>query len=471
MQRRSLLLAGGLVASTALIVWPALSPAQSPPVMATDVPSVKCNMTSDTTPRGSATPTPVTKDLLTSGLPCQQLVNTTGMFQNRPLDNLQRGFDFYSWLTFIALNSPADGKTIGEAGPDARTIWEDHRNYRQLADIMLPNAAKPDWNKAPDRPAACVGKGGPNDLIVHLEEEAFNQPFKSGPLIDQSGSYALFDILMNKPMFDFIANNDLYNRQKQAAFPKPIDFPEGTNTPPTEAKVGAIMLKVSWKILDPAKDNPADFHTVDALIYFPGEPDTRAGPDCVPKKLGLIGFHAGHKTASAKQWVWTTFEHVKNVPDEREVKAGTLQPPYHFYNPNCPQCEVNVTPADQPWDPDTSLKFKGDYRSQVVREKMVPSFVLKEVADLNKPFREILKGTVWENYVLLATQWPSDNKSKTDPLGAPAPTYLANTTLETYSQGKTPLASSSCMACHGNATTHHVPATASDFTFILEKAQ
>jgi hypothetical protein len=27
------------------------------------------------------------------------------------------------------------------------------------------------------------------------------------------------------------------------------------------------------------------------------------------------------------------------------------------------------------------------------------------------------------------------------------------------------------MACHGNATTHHVPATASDFTFILEKAQ
>ena len=28
-----------------------------------------------------------------------------------------------------------------------------------------------------------------------------------------------------------------------------------------------------------------------------------------------------------------------------------------------------------------------------------------------------------------------------------------------------------CMACHGNATTHHVPATASDFTFILEKAQ
>ena len=78
---------------------------------------------------------------------------------------------------------------------------------------------------------------------------------------------------------------------------------------------------------------------------------------------------------------------------------------------------------------------------------------------------------MWENYELLATQWPSNTASKTDCNGAPAPTFLANTTLETYSQGVVPLASSSCMACHGNATTQHDPATPSDFTFILEKAQ
>jgi mono/diheme cytochrome c family protein len=102
---------------------------------------------------------------------------------------------------------------------------------------------------------------------------------------------------------------------------------------------------------------------------------------------------------------------------------------------------------------------------------MLPTPVLDEVADLNKQFRTLLKGSVWQNYMLLATQWPSDNQSKTDPNGAPAPTFLANTTLETYSQGLVPLASSSCMACHGNATTQHLPATPSDFTFILEKAQ
>ena len=106
----------------------------------------------------------------------------------------------------------------------------------------------------------------------------------------------------------------------------------------------------------------------------------------------------------------------------------------------------------------------------MTREHMLPEPVIDEVKKLNDQFRAFLKDTVWENYILLTTQWPSDFASKTDPTGAPAPTYLANTTLETYSQGRTPLASSSCMACHNNATTQHVPATSSDFTFILEKA-
>jgi hypothetical protein len=48
---------------------------------------------------------------------------------------------------------------------------------------------------------------------------------------------------------------------------------------------------------------------------------------------------------------------------------------------------------------------------------------------------------------------------------------LANTTLETSSQGRVPLASSSCIACHGNATMQHVPAKPSDYTFVLEKAR
>jgi hypothetical protein len=454
-------------------------------------PVANCNQISDTNARDKPPPakitaTPITPGLLTSGQPCQQEVGIAGLVPNDELANLQRGFDFYSWLTFIAMNSPADGKVIGTGprpGGDAPTKWEDLQNYRPLANVMLPHGAKPEWGTriVPD---ACSKLDGPGKIVFQLGEEAFNQPFKSGPLIDQDGQFALFDILMNRPMFDFILKHDLYSKAGQqkvdetdkTKFPQGrLEFPIGSNpSGAAPGRMGAIMLKVSYRILDPQKDQNllGQFHTSDALVYFPGPPATKTGPACVEKKLGLVGFHVGHKTNFAPQWVWTSFEHVSNVPDADDVASGPLLPRYNFFNAACKNdCPVvNDTPP-QPWDPDVTLKFQGDYKSQVVRQKMIPSPVLKEVAELNESFRGILKGTVWENYMLLATQWPSDAASKTDPLGAPAPTYLANSTLETYSQGRIPLASSSCMACHGNATTHHVPATASDFTFILEKAQ
>ena len=56
-------------------------------------------------------------DILKSGLPCQENVTPSAQAdpagkESNGLANLQRGFDFYSWRTFIALNSPADGMLI-----------------------------------------------------------------------------------------------------------------------------------------------------------------------------------------------------------------------------------------------------------------------------------------------------------------------------------------------------------------------
>jgi hypothetical protein len=486
---------GGVLGVVGLLGWsafaqapPGLAPAKPAPAATGEInpPVANCNVTPDTnqpaTPRAT---TPIVPKLLTSGQPCQQVVSTKGL--NLPddpavtgLSNLQRGFDFYSWLTFIAMNSPADGKPIGKGprpGGDALTQWESVNNYRPLADVMLSKGAKPTWGTR-IVPELCKALDGPGKIVFQLGEEAFNQPFKSGPLIDQDGNFALFDILMNHPMFDFIDTNGLYSKQGQQKYDKVVEFPSG-NVPGTDkdgkpipGRMGAIMLKVSYRILDPEKNKDllTQFHTSDALIFFPGPPATKAGPACVAKKLGLIGFHVGHKTNFAPQWVWSSFEHVSNAPDEANIGTSKMLPRYNFYKGGCNDCAVNDVPP-QPWDPETSLKFATPYKSQVVRTKMVPTAVLNEVADLNQQFQALLKGTVWENYMLLTTQWPSDHASKTDPNGAPAPTYLANTTLETYSQGRVPLASSSCMACHGNATTQHIPATASDFTFILEKAQ
>jgi hypothetical protein len=113
---------GSALAVVALLSWPVSAQApvgtSSDPADKINPPVSNCNVTPDTD-RSKTPPvaTPITRDLLVSGQPCQQNVSTTGLVASGPgpgMANLQRGFDFYSWMTFIAMNSPADGK-VSEA--------------------------------------------------------------------------------------------------------------------------------------------------------------------------------------------------------------------------------------------------------------------------------------------------------------------------------------------------------------------
>jgi hypothetical protein len=214
--------------------------------------------------------------------------------------------------------------------------------------------------------------------------------------------------------------------------------------------------------------------------------------------LGLVGFHAVHKTVGRPQWIWTSFEHVKNVPDKDEVAANRLDGPYNFFNVNCQgECPVQNATPPRPWDPDPALqlRFRKDdsFKSQIVRETPLTN----ATKNMNKIFQSMLQNSVWKNYMLISTQWPSafactslrsqnapapqtDFLKQPDMTCSPAPTFLANSTLETYSQGDVPIASSSCIGCHGNAVgfqgsaSNPQPGKAnlnqSDFTFMLEKA-
>lgn len=394
-----------------------------------------------------------------------------------PLDGLQHNFDVYSWFTFLALNTPADGVTPIGRGPgpggDAPTVWE---TYKQLTDVMLPNGQKTEWNAPHGVPDACKPIAGSEAMVVQMIEETFDQPFKSGPLVDQDGNYALFVILMNKPMFDYIETNGLYSREGQMKFKDRVDFPRGSMKP---AVLNAVMIKASWKVLG-ANDKDDEFHKINALVYTPPSHDGKVAATCVARKLGLVGFHVGHKTDTANQWVWTTFEHVRNVPAQPEVDSGEAKSKhYSFYNPACDTatCPINQTPP-WPWDPHGPPP---GFKSQVVRMDSLTEDV-KNMNDANRALPG-LSGTVWANYELISTQWPTniscakdiDPSRESDPTCAPAPIFLANATLETFSQiektGGVPLATSTCIGCHNNATTQHDQATRSDFTYILEKAQ
>jgi hypothetical protein len=266
-------------------------------------------------------------------------------------------------------------------------------------------------------------------------------------------------------MFDYIVKNDLYNKQGQEAFGE-ADFPfsemtDSTKTaPPNSPEVGAIMVKAAWIKME-GKYDASRFHTAYALVY--DNPHEQAGvePACSLVQVGLVGFHIAHKTKTDPQWVWSTFEHVDNCPTEGEEADKDF---YNYFDPQSPQRAVNEPPA-RPWNPSIS------YTTPSQIERVIP--IDDDAKALNKKyqdaFRKIVKNSVWANYQLVSTQWPTDPDNAMDLTGKPAPTFLANTTLETYIQGKVPQTSSNCIACHNNATT--TSGMFSDFTYLLQRAE
>jgi hypothetical protein len=141
---------------------------------------------------------------------------------------------------------------------------------------------------------------------------------------------------------------------------------------------------------------------------------------------------------------------------------------YNFYRPGCSAaaCPPNAQPP-RPWDPSRD-PFPRGFRSQIVRATTYPAMAQSSADQWNTQFHAALAGSVWTNYKLVTTQWPTDPTNSVDPNGSPFPLHSANTTMETYVQGNVPLGSSSCMACHGNATTTN--GRPSDFSFILDRA-
>ncbi len=406
-------------------------------------------------------PAVVTPAMAHGGLPCSLAFNG-----KVALEPLQEAFDFNSWLTFVALSAPATGS-------DAPAGWE---SWQDIFSLMLPDGSPPPaFGTSVPPPKICKGAAAGTHVLQMISKtpvtptvQVAGQPLNTGPLIDQNGNYVRYQILVNKPMYEYIVQNGLYSKAGQQKFTGDITFPIGaTNKGTTSGTIGAIVVKAAWKVLDPKdpSDNPANFHVTKAYVYTPAS--TGVQESCETETLGLVGLHIVHKTDGEPQWIWSTFEHIDNVPTKAQASSPP-DPHYNFFNAACgaSACKVNQQPP-QPWNA-SAPPTPGGFRSQIVRATTYPASALRSAALWNGQFRPALNGSVWQNYELITTQWPTDGANKIDPNGVPFPVYAANATMETYVQGNVPQASSSCMACHGNATS--VTGKASDFSFVLEKA-
>jgi hypothetical protein len=196
--------------------------------------------------------------------------------------------------------------------------------------------------------------------------------------------------------------------------------------------------------------------------------------------VGLVGLHIIRKRFPRLPWVWATFEHIDNTPDEGGTNGFTPptlpananqkpSPGFTFFNPNCnPQtdkaykCVHNAPPTTRcllGTNPATCQPFNAPM--QITRINPVDDVANSVTA---YAWSLLPVQSVFNYYRLINVQWPQNGIGQppqnippgpglTVPLymGNPTPQgnaggptqIVANTTLESFQQK-----SNSCMDCH-----------------------
>lgn len=408
----------------------------------------------------------------------------------------QAALDRFSWQSFIALNQPAllDGKgrpvrdpkfpngaddpnhSIGDPGP---RVWE---GLKADYELFQGNGAAPAaWNEY-DYHDPCSGMefhGAPKALSMIGEGNnvitgAVNQAM-GGPLVDQFGRYVRYEVRHNELYYNFVATNKLYLRaelDKQHRWPKPrVQFPISN---PAASRYGALEVKAAWKVLDD-KDDASRYYTVEAVIF-----DPKTHKCGQPQTLGLVGLHILQKVEGFNSWIWSTFEHVDNVPCNVDTGGPCPAPPPNGLFAFWSAADARPTPdgyaPDNAWRPIAAAALPNEPAPKTKVIRLNP--MRKPVAELNAEMQALpgIKGTVWANYQLIDTQWPVNGTGtvvvddpRTLPTHAkyetnalkPAPLdIVANTSMESFYQLNTNPAphtpknrlartfGSSCMQCH-----------------------
>jgi hypothetical protein len=325
--------------------------------------------------------------------------------QDIPLPASADQVDDFAWKLFVAMNWPElpgekglpdESRRIGDPGV---TVW---RSFKTSGEVFKPDGSDPGpWNDGEANPLVHLDQSA-KATRRELELSEIKQAI-GGPLTDQHGNLTYYDKAANVISYDFIRANKLYNREGQILH-GPVVFP-----------FGALEVKAAWRIMTGA-DHPERYYTMPALVRADG----------AEKKVtaGLVGLHVITKTPNAPQWIWSTFEQVDNVP-------GAGAAPWSYNNPASTARPNEETPPGTP--------------TQVERTR-------KELPDaVNARWRQALKGTPWEYYQLIGTQFPTKT---------PSPNRLANVVMETYIQPR-----SSCIDCHSTAKSLTKENT--DFSFLL----
>jgi hypothetical protein len=191
------------------------------------------------------------------------------------------------------------------------------------------------------------------------------------------------------------------------------------------------------------EDRRRRFYTRPAIVKDPNN------GRCSTVTVGLVGIHIATKTPSRPQWTWSTYEQVDLVPPARPDGPGKF-----VFNDGADTAMPEENPLPLvPLAPQPARPFN------VVRSAGLP--IHPNTVSANKRYQKLLKGTIWENYQLVMTQWERVPGNQARPIpaslngdasntfpGVGAGSAFANLTMETFDQDRVQLG---CMSCHNKA--------------------
>ncbi|MDP4261970.1 MAG: hypothetical protein Q8941_05510 [Bacteroidota bacterium] len=380
--------------------------------------------------------------------------------------DLQPPFDIFSWQTFVALNWPADSAgnpmsgSIGDH-PDALRVWEYYTDFAEIfggSDQMILQLKDAKNSKLKFFHLTSKSNHHHRDSLSGFQEA------DTKPLIDRNLNFAVFDIKANPVETNFIITNNLETKSGINAFY--LKNNKQFQLPASSAKdnsAGSMEIKTSWRILDTSKgDDPSRYYTRDAIIFISDSNSVTGKAFTIKAKVGLVGMHIIRKTGKFTKWIWSTFEHIDNTPDNIQEAQMDQHPtiPWSFYYPSTLGLMPGIPAAFLPGDNnnykfDPSAPYAKRYAVSVFGEagnnkvfgtqaqRVYPIYYRTQ--QVNRLWRDKLKGTVWTNYKLIGSQWTIGDPGIINTPNVPA--MLGNTTLETFM-----LTNASCISCHGGAT-------------------
>ena len=387
-------------------------------------------------------------------------------------------FDNFAWRAFIALNwpsltdptnrgSPDRAKTLGDPGP---RVWETFKARYELFQVG------PDGRPGAPRPWATYEAANP-----------------CGANVDNRTK----NIRHLRPVHGFQSIGLLARRRRQSAGgAEPHLYPlRGAHQ-----RTGVLGACGSWLESgpEPSRSGPPGgiacgldrgegrVAPLDCRGYASGQGALLRGREgqCRRRPQDARGHarrlfeercrtgRSAHRDPNERPAAGTVghFEHVDNVPpaggdEAREPDARDAGAPYSFFNASKPKLGLWPTfglPDTLPVSINHPPKIDPEPMQVVRRHPIHPSTMAMNRAYWALPG---IKGTVWEHYMLVASQWPTIPGSPSpqndggyfpgQPLTADAPREnyqsadapkenLVNTTIETYFQDPP----SSCMSCH-----------------------